>query len=144
MKRMSWLWVGLLSFGLAFSVSACKKKTKPAPTKRDVKKKVVKRAAPTRDIDGLLKHFKGKGLKTANRKPKFAEMVGAEEGIGIDINGKWTELYRYNKKKVANMKKGLSQFKKLGVPTNVKGLFLLAYPKDHPAKKEIVAAFNSF
>ncbi|TNE51906.1 MAG: hypothetical protein EP343_02410 [Deltaproteobacteria bacterium] len=144
MKRMSWLWVGLLSFGLVCSLNACKKKTKPAPSTRNVKKKVVKRAAAERNLDALLNHFKAKGLKLTNPKPKIAEMIGAVEGTGVNVNGKWVELYRYEAKKKADMKQGHDQFKKLGAPTQEKGLFLLAYPKGHPAQKQLLAAFQSF
>ncbi|TNE45721.1 MAG: hypothetical protein EP343_26045 [Deltaproteobacteria bacterium] len=140
MKRAVLGVVALCIFG-GLGLGGCQqKKSAPAPKSAAVKK----RKPVLRDLDALVAHFQAQGLKISNPKPKFAQMIGALEGKGVDVEGKWVEVYRFAKGKDKAMSNGQLQFQRLGAVTEIKGVFLLAYPKQHPAKEQVNKAFQSF
>ncbi len=135
--------LGVVALWILGGLGLCgceQKKSNPAS-----KAITVKKRKPTlRDLNALVSHFQAKGLKLSNPKPKFAQMIGALEGKGVDVEGKWIEVYRFAKGKDKAMSSGQLQFLRLGVATKRKGVFLLVCPKKHPAKDKVYKAFQSF
>lgn len=102
-------------------------------------------------INDLIGHFTASGLKVGNLNEKFVDMISAESGTGLDINGIEIEVYKFDMNKAASINR-LNSIKQSGqlevagfkVPVLVKDSFILCGHTNHPLKEVIIKSFMSF
>lgn len=104
-------------------------------------------------LERLLDHFSSEGLTVGKKSMKAAEMIGAKDGFGIEINGKEIEVYEFNleskdENTVSNLKsaKENGEMQVLDIPFSVKmnGSLMISNYQDHPVKDKILDAFMNF
>lgn len=106
-----------------------------------------------------ISNFKDKleenGFVITDVSQKSANLIGAEEGFGYEINGEFIEIYKFNEESTEDLSKNniksAKSDEKISMPTfnnmkfNVKynkGLVLMNYEK-HPNKDKILEIFNN-
>lgn len=106
-----------------------------------------------------ISNFKDKleenGFVITDVSQKSANLIGAEEGFGYEINGEFIEIYKFNEESTEDLSKNniksAKSDEKIRMPTfnnmkfNVKynkGLVLMNYEK-HPNKDKVLEIFNN-
>ena len=118
---------------------------------------VTKAASPTvaqKDrIEQLLNYFKSNNLTVGEKEEKAYEMIGANNGCAVYINGSKIEIYSFDLKSDNELTKRNLQSAKnngtvsaIGIPINVKlnGDLIICNYEDHPDKDKIIELFSKF
>lgn len=143
-----------LAAGIYFIIN--NKGKKSTMTSTESQKSITERTEKEKEI--TIEDFKTKleesGLTISDTIQKSAELIGAEEGIGYEIDGTVIEVYKFNENSTDDLTKtNIESAKKDGkinmatfnMTLNVKynkGLCLIGY-ENHPDKEKILEVFNS-
>ncbi len=106
-------------------------------------------------IDYFIKKLEESDMIVTNKNEKSAQMIGAEEGYGLEINGAYIEIYSYDVNSKNDLtKSNIKSAKEKGIVTMPsfgdmelkarynKGLVLVNY-EEHPDSNEILKIFNN-
>lgn len=102
-------------------------------------------------LDDLISYLKKKGLRVGEPETQFYQLIGANNGYAIDVNGKTVEIYKYDLD-VSKQKKIINEARKTGkmiamdmsMPVENNGSFILVFVKKHPDKEKIKNIFKEF
>nr|DAI43425.1 MAG TPA: hypothetical protein [Caudoviricetes sp.]DAL53650.1 MAG TPA_asm: hypothetical protein [Bacteriophage sp.] len=115
----------------------------------------IKQSQSNLNIDDFIKKLEEANLKIDNKINKSAELIGAKEGYGLEINGEYIEIYLYNTNSKEELtKSNIKSAKEKGIITMPsfdnyemkavynKGLVLTGY-EEHINKDKILKVFNN-
>jgi hypothetical protein len=101
----------------------------------------------------VVEYFQQQGLSTGNIISKAFQMIGAEDGFGIIVEGEQVELYLFNpntadKETLSNLddarRIGKFSFSGFSVPVVMNGNIMLTRYDEHPHKDKIIQVFKNF
>ena len=99
----------------------------------------------------VVKHFEKNGLKVEVIQPSYAEIIKAQDGCQLTINGVNIEIYKYDIKNPKQLEK-LKQIYKDGYidvlsikfDVKVNGSFIMLHGDSHPDNVKVNEVFDSF
>ena len=104
-------------------------------------------------ISDLITYFKQAGFGIEDEGTMSYSLIGAEGGVGLNLNGGSVEIYKYNTN-IPAQKRMLDSIKQSGlvqsifpIPAKVNGSFVLIVsdlPSPHPDKDKILKLFSKF
>lgn len=121
-------------------------------------KQLEKEGVPD-ELESVLNHFRNQGLKVDDVHFKLPEMMGAEGGIGFNLEGGAVELYLFDPAKADNeIASSLEKARQTGtffspglktdVPVKINGNIMLTglqiHAYQHPAKDRIIEVFENY
>lgn len=146
--------IAVLAIGIYFIVN--NKGEESTMTSTEAQQSTIGQTEEVKETN--IEEFKTKleesGLTISDTIQKSAELIGAEEGIGYEIDGEVIEVYKFNENSTDDLTKtNIESAKKDGkinmttfnMTLNVKynkGLCLVRY-ENHPDKEKILEVFNN-
>ncbi|RUS44897.1 hypothetical protein [Cohnella sp. AR92] len=98
------------------------------------------------DIEKVINYFSQNGFIVGETSEKYYQLVGAKDGLAVEINGQKIELYQYDPSQLSIVKDKIIPSNKNpeDFPMLLNGEILLAFPEPtiHPDKEMIVAFFK--
>ncbi|HBC88859.1 MAG TPA: hypothetical protein DCZ94_18100 [Lentisphaeria bacterium] len=112
---------------------------------------IFKKDNNSKTIVDLVDHMKASGINIEAFHPALFEMIVAEDGIVVKIDGADIQVFKYDTK-IQKQKDKLDKIYQKGLITilgvdfsaKINGSFILLNYKDHPDEVKIVQAFESF
>lgn len=98
-------------------------------------------------LGAMESHLEGEGFEVGSHTEKAHEMIGAENGYGIEVNGEEIELYLYDTEapELEEIEtNGQIDMDGTAVNAEANGEIVLAGHDTHSEQEEIVEAFHSF
>ncbi|MDQ0896417.1 MULTISPECIES: stalk domain-containing protein [unclassified Paenibacillus] len=91
-------------------------------------------------IDVVLKAFRDDGFTVGEKEEQFYQLIGAVDGVGVNINGIGIELYLYDSKDIEKVEEEM-----LNESAILNGNVMLVFPTpiEHPDKNRIIEVFKS-
>jgi hypothetical protein len=128
--------------------------TSSSPTALDVPKGNDKGVKVLDSFDPVLKALKDNGYTVGTPDTQLYQMIGAIDGIGVDVNDNGIELYKYDQSKIPDaMKENFEKAKTSeifdeGDPKGsaiVNGNIMIVFPGPdvHPEKEKITKIFKA-
>lgn len=99
----------------------------------------------------IIKYFDKSGLKVEVIQPSYAEIIKAQDGCQLTINGTNIEIYKYdikNPEQLEKLKKiyndGYIDVLSIKFNTRVNGSFIMLHGDSHPDNVKVNEVFDSF
>lgn len=99
------------------------------------------------ELNNMVKHLKDNGFNIGMESEKAADMIGATQGLAVELDNSIVELYLYDKES-SDLEKikdnGEYSTQGFAIPAVVNGNIVLISHDEHPEKNKVVDAFESY
>lgn len=98
-------------------------------------------------LEDVVNHFEKQGFEVGEKTFKAAEMIGAADGFGIELDGEQIELYSYDADSPALQEiqdNGSYNMDGFVLPAIPNGTVVLMRYDGHPEKDKVIETFNNF
>ncbi|HCE47048.1 MAG TPA: hypothetical protein DET40_26165 [Lentisphaeria bacterium] len=104
-----------------------------------------------RNIVQMVEHLKKSGMAVDSVQPTLFDVIRAQDGISMKIDGADVQIYKYDttveaqKEKIERIRqKGIITILGVEFPAKVNGSFIMLKYSGHPEEPKLVEAFESF